>query len=224
MCSIFILLCWVWAVVQMSYGAWQATTFEGNWGSLEVTSNTSLSSWDDVCTSSPYTYMRPFAFGTTQVASSTEAKEKTMSVCPWNKSNSAFRIFWVVLQIIFLLLLTFRNMVSSSVLAPACMCIFSFMLAMSFAIDASDAINGAAVCSDSFAGTDLATQLANNGIAITCYPYNFNGMVAIDFIALVLSLLLIKVWSDSKSEREAAWSGGAMDDIPVGGDKYANDA
>ena len=217
-CSIFLLVCWVWAVIQMSFGAWQATTFEGNWGHLSVTSNTTLSSWDDICTSSPYTYVRPFAFGTAQSASATAASKSGMSICPWDTSNSAFRTFWVVLQIIFLLLLTFKNMLSTSFLAKACMGIFSFMLAMAFAIDASDAINGAAVCDEGFAGTDLATALADNDITLTCYPYNFNGMVAIDFIALVFSLLLIKVWGDSQEEREAAWSGGQMkmnDDIPV---------
>ena len=98
------------------------------------------------------------------------------------------------------------------------------MLAMSFAIDASGAIRGAAVCSEGFAGTNLAEELVNNGINISCYPHNFNGMVAIDFIAVILSLILIKVWSDSKVEREAAWSGGMNDDIPVSADKYPNDA
>ena len=195
--KIIILISWFWAVIQMSVGAYQSTLVEGNWGHLVQTngSSSSIPTHESICVNSPYSYLSPFAFGLAQDASSITLDKGNPTICPWPESNSAFRIFWNVMQILFLLFLTFENILSNSKASVVCMGIFSFMLMASFCIDANNARTGAAACVENFSGTDLAAVLSNNAISITCLPNNFNGMVVIDLVALINSFVLMMAWT-----------------------------
>jgi hypothetical protein len=211
---------WAWAVIMMSYSAWQTQVFEGNWNSLEKVQNTEIPAFAEFCDETPYKYLRPFALGPSQDSAGVVLDKNNLSVCPWPESNSGFRLFWVLTQIIFLVLLMFENFVSrSKFMSTGLLYMYSFTLMVTFSIDSYAAVSGSEECNDGFANTDFATVMSNNGITLECFPYNFNGMVCIDLLAIFLNFIVLRMWMtcDEKfgGNPYSSGGGGGGDSIPA---------
>ena len=216
-----------WAIIMMSYSAWQTQTIPGNWKNLSQVSNETMAvpAFEDFCEGTPYKYLRPFALGISQASSGVEHDPATLSICPWPESNSGFRLFVVLMQLIFLVVLMFENFISRSALSILFLYTFAFGLMVTFSIDAYAAVTGSQECSDSFANTAFGDMLTSNSIEIICHPYNFNGMVVIDLAAILLNFGIMRMWATCDDKFGVSEYGGGgdgdQDVIPAQGNNYA---
>ena len=177
--------------------------------------STAIPDFADFCDESPYAYMRPFAFASSQESSGLAHDATNLSICPWPASNSGFRLFVVLAQIIFLVVLLFENFVSRSALSTLFLYSFAFGLMVTFSIDSYAAVNGSYICADDFKNTQFSEVLSTNGIDIMCHPYNFNGMVVIDVVAVLLNFGLMRMWATCEDKfGEVPYSDGDNDKIP----------
>lgn len=213
-----VILSFVWAIIMMSYSAWQTQYTEGNWSKLsQAADGAAIPGFADFCDDTPYKYLRPFALGISQASTNLEEDPATLSICPWPESNSGFRLFVVVMQLIFLVTLMFENFISRSALSILFMYTFAFGLMVTFSIDAYAAVTGSQECSDKFDNTEFGSVITSNGIEIVCHPYNFNGMVVIDLAAILLNFGILRMWATCEDKFGVQEYSGDGDQIPEQG-------
>ena len=181
-----------WCVIILGISGWLSVSSAGDIGNLTFASKDSYSNWNsDVCKTSPYMYMQPFAFTFSSV--NVTSSSTTLTSCPWPETNSILRFVVAAIAFVVIILLFFKTLVS--VLARPIWVTFALLFFAIFVLDANAAIMGNGACTSGFSNTPLGNDLYSAGVTLSCATSDYAGLVVIDLILSGLFFLLHSAWA-----------------------------
>lgn len=143
-----------------------------------------------ICTTSPYTYIEPFAF-TFQAGGVSYSNQ---SYCGFPRNNSVLRICTCILTALILVALFFETPLSA--LGRTLQMIMGALFFASFVLDADAVATGTATCQNAFENTFLNTDIKTLGAQLTCDMSNYAGVAVISLLLSGLLMLLQAAWSN----------------------------
>jgi hypothetical protein len=149
------------------------------------------SQWDKtVCQSSPYFYLRPFAFSYVNAAGVASTKN---SYCPYPSSLSTFRFCICCLSIVTIFILFFKTPLSF--FARQVWITYALLYFAAFVLDINAVVTGEATCHQNFINTNLQDDISRAGLILSCNMSNYAGLTIIDLVVCSHFFLLYTAWA-----------------------------
>jgi hypothetical protein len=144
----------------------------------------------DVCKSSPYIYLRPFAFSYVDakgVASTTNA------MCAYPNTLSTFRFCICSSAFVTIFILFFKTPLSFC--ARQIWIVYALLFFASFVLDVNAVVIGEANCRNNFENTDLKDDIAVAGLNLSCNNSNYAGLTIVDLVVCSHFFLIYTAWA-----------------------------
>ena len=149
------------------------------------------SHWDaTVCQSSPYFYLRPFAFS---YVDSAGVASKSNSYCPYPSSLSTFRFCICCLSVVTIFILFFKTPLSF--FARQVWITYALLYFAAFVLDINAVVTGEATCHQNFINTNLQDDISRAGLILSCNMSNYAGLTIIDLVVCSHFFLLYTAWA-----------------------------
>jgi hypothetical protein len=147
--------------------------------------------WDvTVCNSSPYFYLRPFAFS---YKDATGASSESSSKCPYPESLSTFRFCICCFSLVTIFVLFFKTPLSF--FARQIWIVYALLFFAAFVLDINAVVTGEATCHQNFVNTNLEGDIQLAGVSLSCDMSNYAGLTVVDLIVCSHFFLLYTAWA-----------------------------
>lgn len=147
--------------------------------------------WDkQVCQSSPYFYLRPFAFSYVDASG---ASSSNNSYCPYPTSLSTFRFCICCFSFVTIFILFFKTPLSF--FARQVWITYALLFFAAFVLDINAVVTGEATCHQNFVNTNLQDDIMKAGLTLSCNLSNYAGLTIIDLVVCSHFFLLYTAWA-----------------------------
>lgn len=184
----------VWCIIVLGLSGGQSQAVAGDFNTAHGAPSKYTDFVNQVCSSSPYFYLKPFQFNWQQMNATTSTVMMNgvlPSTCPWPIANSTLRFTITVFALVTVGVLFLKTFLS--IFARTAFLMYALLFFASFVLDANASIIGIAECTNGFVNTNLNTDLVSANVALTCIQ-NFNGLVVIDLLVASIFFLLFSAW------------------------------
>lgn len=180
----------VWCIIQLGVSGAFYSSFSGSLANIQFPNGDIYNSFvSQICNSSPYMYMRPFAFN---VMDSSGNISNNPSLCTFSSSLSDMRI--VITVFAFCAILLFSVNTPLSYFARYFWVMFGIFFFTCFVLDANAVTLGTSSCQSNFANTQLNTDLQSLNLSLVCITEPLQVIVVIDFVLAFSFILLHTSW------------------------------
>jgi hypothetical protein len=149
------------------------------------------SAWSKtVCESSPYFYLRPFAFS---YVDADGVSSSSNSYCPYPTSLSTFRFCICCFSLVTIFILFFKTPLSF--FARQVWITYALLFFAAFVLDINAVVTGEATCHQNFVNTNLQDDILKAGLTLSCNLSNYAGLTIIDLVICSHFFLLYTAWA-----------------------------
>lgn len=149
--------------------------------------------WEkDVCNSSPYIYLRPFAFSYVDAKNSTSASTSN-TMCAYPTSLSTFRFCICSFAFVTIFILFFKTPLSF--FSRQIWIVYALLFFASFVLDVNAVVTGESTCHSNFENTNLKDDIALAGLNLSCNVSNYAGLTIVDLVVCSHFFLIYTAWA-----------------------------
>jgi len=181
----------------LGLSGWTMQSNGGDFSQLRAFNSTSQPylNWDlNVCSSSPYMYLKPFQF-----TYSINGKSSSLSSsCGYQASSSSLRLVITVFACVFSGVLLMKSPLSF--FARPIFVIFGFLFFAAMVLDSNAVAIGLYSCVLNFDNTDLQNFIAANQVVLNCNSQNYAGIAIVDVILSVQFFFVASSWIMCKNK------------------------
>lgn len=194
----------IWQVVLLGLSGWLLENGSGDLSndSFRNETSTNYNKWNDFCYSTPYYYLRPFAFTFEQADGTTS----DISYCGFPPVNSDFRIAICVLGFCTVLALLFNTPLSY--IARTLFVLYGLLFFAVAVLDMNRTAVGYASCENSFGYTHLKEDLATLNTTLSCVQDDYAGLCVVDLMVSFQYFFLYLAWQFCKNKYNMGESDG----------------